>query len=332
MKNTLRSIVMSGLILTSLTAMGLTSASAKTLRLAHHHAVGGSVDRAAHQFARLVQEKTDGDITVRVFPGGQLGQEREAYDLMNQGGIDITITSTSFAEKDFPPAIVTTTPFVFKDWEHGRELYKGEFGQMLADGIRDASNTQVLGYFHLGFRDLFFTESVDGTLENIANRRMRSPEVFVWLRMFELFGTRPTSITWGEVYSAMQTGIAEGLDSPPATALDMKFNEITDYVLKTNHMFGSMFFGMNQNSLKRLDDAHQQALFEAAVEAGDWTDTTITYPEEQEAYEKLEAAGLEIVEPVDIDKWRNATAPILDEIVQRYPGSDKFLELIQAEE
>lgn len=308
---------------------GSQSFAATTLKLAHHHAVGGSVDKAANKFAELVNEKTDGELTIRVFPGGQLGQEREAYDLMNQGGVDITITSTSFAEKDFPPAIVTTAPFVFTDWDNARALYNGEFGEALAQGIEESSDASILGYFHLGFRDLFFTETVDGTLENIKGRRMRSPEVFVWLRMFELFDTRPTSITWGEVYSAMQTGIAEGLDSPPATALDMKFDEITTHVLKTNHMFGSMFFGMNKHKLASLDEGLQQALLDAAVEAGNWTDENVTSPEEQEAYQKLQEKNLEVIEPVNIDEWRDATAPILEEIVARYPGSDRFLTMIQ---
>ncbi|MBM6581200.1 TRAP transporter substrate-binding protein [Microvirga sp. BT689] len=308
------------------------TAFAQTFRLGHHHAVGGAVDKAAKHFAALVNEKSGKRITVRVFPAAQLGQEREAYDLVNQGAIDISITSTAILDKVFPPIAVTSLPFVFRDWDHARTAYKGEFGKALTDGVREASDTEILGFIHLGFRDLLFTGEPPATLADMKGKRMRSPENTVWIRMFELMGSRPTPVTWGEVYTSMQTGVAEGLDSPPATALDMKFNEVTKSLVKTGHMFGSMIFAMNENKFKGLKPEDQALMKAAAVETGDWSDTEIAMPEEKSAYDRLTKAGVKVVEAPKIEEWRAAMAPLRDEVATRNRGADRFIKMLVSEQ
>lgn len=308
------------------------AALAETFRLAHHHAVGGQVDTAAKKFAELVKEYSNGDISIQIFPAAQLGQEREALDLVNQGAIDISITSTPILDKLFPPMAATSAPLIFKSWEHAREVYKGEFGQGLIAGVRDNSDVEVLGFIHLGFRDLMFIGEAPLTLAEIAGKRMRSPENFVWIRMFELMGARPTPVTWGEVYTAMQTGVAEGFDTSAQAALDMKFNEVSDSLLKTQHMFGSMLFAMNEQKFNALSPEHQELVRKAASDTGDYVDLEVNMPLEKEAYGKLEALGIKIVEPANPQEWRDAMDPLQAEIAERYPGADKFIEMVESAE
>lgn len=310
--------------------LGAGVAQAEMLRLGHHHAVGGAVDKAANKFAELVAEKTNDRVEVWVFPGAQLGQEREAYALVNQGAVDVSITSTAILENVYPPMAVTSLPFGFQGWDHARELYKGEFGQALAAGVRENSDSVILAYLHLGFRDLLFVDDAPTSLSEISGMRMRSPENTVWLRMFELMGTNPTPVTWGEVYSAMQTGIAQGLDSPPATALDMKFNEVTESLLRTNHMFGSMIFAMNESKFNALASEDQQLVLEAAVEAADYSDLEVARPDEEKAYDRLTQLGVQVVDPADPQEWRNAMQPLADEIAARHPDIPGFIEMMTA--
>src|SRR5690606_38260097 len=110
------------------------------------------VDTADKKFAELVKEYSGGDITIQIFPGAQLGQEREALDLVNQGAIDISITSTPILDKLFAPMASTSAPLIFKGWEHARKVYKGEYGQALTAGVRDNSDVEILTFIHLGFR------------------------------------------------------------------------------------------------------------------------------------------------------------------------------------
>lgn len=326
----IRNSVIAAALATVFSVAGL-AAQAETFRLAHHHAVGGQVDIAAKKFAELAKEYSNGEITVQVFPGAQLGQEREALDLVNQGAIDISITSTPILDKLFPPMAVTSAPGVFQGWDHAREVYKGEFGQGLIAGVRENSDVEVLGFIHLGFRDLMFTGEAPDTLAGLAGKRMRSPENFVWIRMFELLGTKPTPITWGEVYTAIQTGVADGFDTSAAAALDMKFNEVAKSLLKTQHMFGSMLFAMNKAKFEALSPEKQAIIRKVAADTGDYVDLEVNIPAENAAYGKLEALGVTIVEPANPQEFRDALVPLTQEIAERNPGADKFFEMLAAD-
>lgn len=325
----LRSIVAAGALalLGSVTTF-VGSALAETFRLAHHHAVGGQVDIAAKKFAEVAKEMSGGEITVMVFPGAQLGQEREALDLVNQGAIDISITSTPIFDKLYPPMATTSTPGVFKGWDHARSVYKGEYGQGLIAGVRENSDVEILGFIHLGFRDLMFKGNAPTTLDGMKGLRMRSPENFVWIRMFELMGAKPTPVTWGEVYTAMQTGVAQGFDTSAAAAIDMKFNEVTNSLLKTQHMFGSMAFAMSKAKFEALSPEKQEMMRKIAAAAGDYADLEVNIPAENAAYGKLEQAGIKLVDPANPQEWRNVLEPLKKEIADRNPGSDKFFELL----
>src|SRR5262245_52091736 len=245
-------------------AAWLSPAAAQSLRLAHHHAVGGTVDLTANKFAEIVNARSKGALVIKVFPAAQLGQEREAYGLCNTGVVDLCITSLALLDQAYPPINVTSLPFVFRDWPHVYKLYNGEFGAALRDGVNKQTNTQLLGYIHLGFRDMLFRGDPIRSASGMKGVKMRSPEVLVWIRMFEALGARPTPVTWGEVYSAMQTGIAEGLEAPAMTVLDNKLNEVVKSLVRTQHMFASMGIFGSSAKLGRLPKDQQELLLVAA--------------------------------------------------------------------
>jgi tripartite ATP-independent transporter DctP family solute receptor len=317
-----------GLGITLATSLIASIGYATTLRLSHHHSVGSAVDITAKRFSALVEEKTEGRIDIRVFPGGQLGQELEAFDLLNQGGLDLTVTAISQMDQVYPPMAITSLPFVFRDWEHATTALNGEFGKSLAAGISDKSQTEILAYFGLGFRDMLFVGEPARTVDAMDGLRMRSPENFIWIAMFENLGARPTPITWGEVYTAMQTGVADGLDSPPAAALDMKFNEVTSSLVRTHHMFSAMALAMNEVALRKLSAADQELIKQAAKEAATWADREVGLPNELAAYEKLEANGVAVHDPVEIKKWRAAVAPVWKTVTDRDDGSEQLIEML----
>lgn len=323
-KNNVRVLVFAGL--TALAGF-LSPAAAETLRLAHHHSVGGAVDAAAKKFAELVEQKTKGEVTVRVFPAAQLGQEREAYDLVEQGALDISMTTTSFLDKVYPAIAVTTMPFVFRDWDHARAAYGGEFGETIRSSVRDGSQTEILAYLGVGFRQFFFTnpEPVK-KLSEVAGRKIRSPENYAYIRMMELLGVKPTPITFGEVYTAMQTGVAEGFESPPGIVVDSKLHEVAKSVLKTNHMYSVMVYAMNKGKFVSLSPENQEHVRDAAREAAAAIETEVVIPAEQAAYTTFEGAGLSLSEPESPDEWSAAVKPMVEDLASKTAGARELLD------
>lgn len=299
----------------------------QSLRLAHHHAPGGQVDKTAQKFSELLKASSNGQITVTVFPSAQLAQEREAFALLNQGVIDMTLTSVGLMDQFFPPVAVTALPFVFRDWNHANNAFEGEFGRALTAGVLQQSNSQVVGYTSLGFRDMLFRGEPVTDLAGMKGLRMRSPEANVWVRMFQLMGARPTPVTWGEVYTAMQTGVAEGLESPGMAALDMKFNEVTKSVVQTRHMFAPMAIIINKNRLARFSPEQQKLIIAAGAEAGRWSSKTLGEPGEQQAYRMMQEKGMKVVAAKDPQAWANAVKPLWNEVAKD-TESQRFLKLL----
>ena len=308
------------------------SAGAETLRMAHHHAVGGMIDQTANKFAELVKEKTGGSVDVQIIPGAQLGQERELFDLLNNNGVDATITSLGHMDSYYGPITVTSYPFAFRDWEHARTALRGEFGDRIKEGVSENSNARIVGWLEVGFRDLIFREDPVTTLAGMEGVNMRSAESQTWIRMYELMGARPTPITWGEIYLSLQTGVVDGLDSPAFAALDMKFNEVTESLVKTNQMFAAMGIVVNENTLEKLTPEQQAAIAEAGDEAGIWVNTTILEPGADTAYARMEELGMQVVAPENPDEWRTAMRPLWDELSAAHPGSDELLKILLATE
>lgn len=305
------------------------AAQAQIVRVAHHHAVGGIIDQTANRFATQLRERSGGRINARVFPAAQLGQEREAFDLLNAGAIDITFTSTGIMDKVYQPAEVTSLPFIFRDWGHARRAFQGEFGTTLTNALREASNTEMLAYFGLGFRDMMFRGDPVPTLGGMTGVRMRAPESFVFIRMFELMGARPTPVTWGEVYMAMQTGVAAGLETPPALALDMRFNEVTRSLVQTQHMFAVMGIAMNKNRFAAYTPEQRELIRRTAVEAGIWAEDTLAIPAERDAYQTLQQRGIRVVPAAEPRAWSTAMRPLWTEIRNRHPGSGRLIDLLE---
>lgn len=313
-------------------AIALPAAAQERLRLGHHHAVGGLIDDTANKFAELVAEKTDGSVEVQIIPGAQLGQERELFDLLNNNGVDATITSLGHMDSYYGPITVTSYPFAFRSWEHARNALRGEFGDRIKAGVSENSNAEIVGWLEVGFRDLIFRGEPITTLEGMEGVNMRSAESQTWIRMYELMGARPTPITWGEIYLSMQTGVLKGLDSPAFAALDMNFHEVTDSLVKTNQMFAAMGIVVNENAMARLTPEQQAAVREAGDEAGIWVNETILVPGAETAYERMEELGMAVVEPENPDEWREAMRPLWDELSARHPGSDELLEILLSTE
>ena len=302
-------------------------ASAETLRIAHHHAVDSLVDKAANKFAELVEEKTNGELTVSVFPAAQLGQELEAFEQLNQGVLDATVTSIGLMDKYWTPVQITSLPFLWRNWDHAENAINGEFMQVLNQGVLDNSNARLIGTLGFGFRDMIFREDPVTSVDGMQGLKMRSPESLVWIRMFELLGAKPTPVTWGEVYTAMQTGVAAGLEAPAFNAMDMRFDEVTSAIVKTQHMFAAMAIAVNKNRYDSLAPELQKAVSEAGAEAGQWI-TKIARDGAEEAYEQWIAKGNELLEPEDPAAWAAKVKPLWDEIGAKHPESAKLIQLL----
>jgi len=285
--------------------------------LGHHHSAGGVFDYQAQVFADTVDELTAGKIRVVVLSGGQLGSQSEAADGVLTGSMDATIvTSTQFVSV-VPQMGIGTLPYVYDGWEHVQTDF-------IESGVADNLETslaeqggRILGWGTLGPRNLFF---VDGAIDSLADMEgllFRSAAASLYQDTFESFGMATVNVTWGEVYSALQTGLADGLDSPLGAALDESFDEVTGGIVVSEHIWGIANIVVNEELYQGLTDEQQDALKEAGAKASK-AGTERAREDYEGATAKFEQAGLKIHElsDQDLSDMRAGTVAIVDEWVE----------------
>jgi len=324
-------LIATALIVTWLlpTSFPETAAQPRPIRLSHHHPVGSILDITANKFAESVNKASAG-LTVQVFPAAQLGQEQENGEGVHYGTVDASINGSVFFNKWLRPIGFEFLPFLFKDEAHlDRTLTSPDAAVMLAvrKALAEKSNVYLLGYLDLGFRDFATRTRPITKLEDLKGLKMRAPEIWTWIRMYQLLGANPTPVTWGEVYTALQTGVADGYDASPMNMIDNKHYEVTKYLTKASVIETPMAFSINKKRLEALTPAQQQLIHTAAKEAlehGNKESRALT----RKAYTILKEKGM-IYNEMDTTPVAKAVRPMYDEYVTKNGGKE-FIDLVNS--
>jgi tripartite ATP-independent transporter DctP family solute receptor len=275
-----------------------------------------------------MSQKTKGRVEVQIFPGAQLGQEGEAVEGVHLGTLQMTIGSSPFLDKYVKEMGTEQLPFLFDSWEHADRALAGPVGEELTKRLLERSNVRLLSYIPIGFRDMFFRDKPVTSLKQLKGMKMRAPQSVIYIRMFELLGARPTTVTWGEFYTALQTGLVEGGESPPTGGVDMKFYEVSKYWLDTNHMFASINHMINKRFYdglpKDVQAAVQAVAKEVTAEIGKQARVI-----DADAVKNMKGRGIQYLDPENREEWRRAVLPFYAEYGKDRPGAQSIIEMIQ---
>mgnify|MGYP001050437587 CR=1 FL=1 len=287
------------------------------LKLGHHHNVGGQVDKLCYKFKELAEEKSNGHLQINIFPGGQLGQEKEAIEGILMGTLQLTVVTSSFFANIADGFGLDALPFMYNSFEQVTKVFTdSEAGKELEKNLIEKGG-RILGWFIFGSRNMLFIDKEIKTLEEIKGLKMRSPENDIWIGMFRSLGCRPTPITWGECYTALQTGVVDGMESPIAMTIDMKFHEVAKYCLLTHHMWGAMNLIINEALFEKLPKDIQDVIICAGKEAVNYANQ-LAIKEQEEAIVWLKNYGMKFIElpPEEWNKFKESVVPMVDKWAQ----------------
>ncbi|MBN1105355.1 MAG: TRAP transporter substrate-binding protein [Deltaproteobacteria bacterium] len=289
-----------------------------TLKLAtvtpphHAYAVG------AKEFARLVEEATKGEIIIKVFPGGQLGRgERELLEGMQIGTIDMAVTATGPVSNFCENMGVVDLPFLFSGPQQADKVLDGPVGRQLLDDLTSAK-IKGLAFFENGFRN--FTNSKRALVKpsDFKGLKFRTMENPVHLESVQQLGAQAVPMSWGEVYTSLQTHVIDGQENPIAIVHSYKLNEVQKYLSLTEHFYSPAPLTM---SLKKFNDLkpEQRTLFlDTALKAAAF-ERKLIRDNEAKQIEELKAQGM-VVSVVDKNAFVDAMAPVYAKFFEKYPG------------
>lgn len=298
------------------------------VRFGHHHPPNGQVDRYAQNFAQLVSNKSNGQAEVQIFPSGQLGAEGDAVKGVQLGTLQMTVGGDSFLTDYVNELGTESLPFIFDGWAHGKRAMEGPLGAELGKRLVEKSNVRALSWPTLGFRHMFFGDAHVTKIAGMKGLKMRAPQVDLFVRMFELVGAKPVTITFSEVYTALQTGVVAGVEVPAQTMLDAKLAEITKFGLLTGHIFNSFTHMVNKTFFDSLPKNIQTALLDAAAEATKALNL-VAEQDEGTAVASLKQKGMTIETLADAPAWKTAMQPLIDDWVKARPGAASLLDIVK---
>ena len=250
--------------------------------------------RVADYFAELVEERSDGSVTVAVFPNDQLagGNASRGIEMIASGSVDLAAYATCTLAVVDGQLPVATIPWIFDDYAQAREVIDGTGGEYYAQRL-SAKNMTYLGSFHNGFRQITNSKHEVRTPEDMENLKIRVPGSVVYMGFFRALGADPTSMNWSEVFTAIQQGTIDGQENGVSITSTSKMQEVQDYLTMWNYSYENDLFVANTQVWNNLEEQTRQLLQECAAEACDWGRDTLE-AEEQEILEEFEAAGMTI--------------------------------------
>ncbi|MBO6511695.1 MAG: DctP family TRAP transporter solute-binding subunit [Roseibium sp.] len=217
-------------------------------------------------FSNLVESGTNGAVKVEVFGSNQLGSAAEHVQQVKDGVIQATLTSTGALASYYPRIDVLNLPFAFAGNEATYKVFDGPFGEALkADIEATLGDVVVLGFPDTGgFFAVTNSKKPIANLEDFDGIRIRTMTLPSHQKIIQALGAEAYPLSWGEVYSGLQTGVIDGQMNPVPIISFANFAEVQGYLTLTNHLFSPYTFMINKPFYESLDDAQRATLHAAA--------------------------------------------------------------------
>ena len=248
-----------------------TAVAAKTLKL-HHLNKDDPFDNPtgamATVFKSLVEAGTNGSVLVQTFPSGQLGKDGEVVQQVKAGVIQSGIHSVGGFASIYPQIGVLDIPFAFPNISKTYEVFDGPFGAKLAADIEKKTGMHVLGFGDSGgFFQITNSKRPIHTPADMKGLKIRTMGLDTHKAIISAMGGQPAAISWSEVYTALQTGVADGQMNPIPIIAFAKFQEVQKYLTLTGHIFAPYVWVINQDFWNSLSDSEKDVVNYAAKSA-----------------------------------------------------------------
>ena len=260
-----------------------------------------------------VSSKTDGRVTIDVFPSGQLGSSRDQIEAVSTGTQDI-VTEGSANFGQWVPAIgITEAPYIWRDMDHLVKTMNGPIGEDFSKELIARRNMRILGTTYYGVRQLTTTNRRVEKVADMDGLKFRVPENDIFRAMAEAWGAKPTPMSFNELYLALQQSVVDAQENPLPTIDSGKFQEIQRYLVLTGHVITPRLVVMNEGVFQKLSPADQKALIDAVANGIAWQNAEVRR-QETSLIDTFKAAGMTVIEP-DVAAFRKA---VLDVVPRRF--------------
>ncbi|HUH92555.1 MAG TPA: TRAP transporter substrate-binding protein [Casimicrobiaceae bacterium] len=283
----------------------------RTLRFATVNPPGHPIVAGMEKFAAVVNQKSGGKITVKLFPGSQLGGDVEVLASVQGGTIDITSMNSGILQNQVKEFAIVDFPFLFDNGKEADAVMDGPVGKELAEKL-PAKGLVNLAYWELGFRDLTDSKRPVTKLSDIEGLKLRVIQSPIYVDTWKALGANPVPMAFPEVYSGLEQKTIDGQENPVTVILANKFNEVQKYLALTHHVYNPQSVLMSKKTWDSLSKQEQDIITAAAKEATAYQREFSREASGKALAELKKTMTVTEIAPTEMAKIRAAVKPVVD--------------------
>ncbi len=298
------------------------------LKLGHGGAVTDPRQAASLTFKRIVEEETNGEVEVQVYPAYALGSWSEMLEGLQMDSLQVLIEDSGTLQNFSPICGLGFMPAVYADKEHFMRVWTSEVGEKIFDMIEEESGYLLEGVMYRGARNLTATKPVK-TLADLEGLKIRVTNAQVSLDSWTAWGASPQAMAFPEVFGALQQGVIDAQENPVEVIYNDSIYEVAPNITFTEHIYSAMSFIMWGDTYKSWPENVQKAVSKAAKAAGEEYTAGVAAREAKiiAEWEKDPRVTLIQLDPAEKTKWM---AVIKEKVHTQYPNLNKVFEMIDS--
>ena len=267
-------------------------------------------------------------LEVQIFAANALGEEREVYEGMQLGsGATAVISGTAILNNFSRKIGVLDLPFIWQGYDHVHSVLDGGVGDTLAQEL-EGEGFKVLAWMDSwGYRNVYTAKKEVTAPEDIAGLKIRTIPTPIYVAAVNAMGANATPMAFGEVYTAMQTGVLDGFEHSASVVKAQRFYEVAKYGALTQHLFGPLAFVYSKAEWDKLSEVEQDVILEGARIARD-EQRRLAPIKEAEGFDFLKDQGM-VFHEIDTTQFRKNAASVQEELAEER-GALQLLKMIRS--
>ena len=284
------------------------TASARDFRSADIHPTDYPTVEAVREMGKQLKEQSKGKLTVKVFPAGALGGERDTIEQLKIGGLDMMRINAAVLNNIVPETIAVSMPFVFRSTEHMRHALDGPVGDEILAAM-EAQGMVGLAFYDSGARSIYTAKRPIKTMADIKGLKIRVQQSDLFVSMMEALGANATPMPFGEVYTGLKTGIVDGAENNWPSYESSRHFEAAKYYNVTEHSMVPEVLVFSKRIFDRLSKDDQALVRKSAKESVPFM-RKLWDEREAKSQKIAQAGGAQVVTIADKSPFVNAMAPV----------------------
>jgi tripartite ATP-independent transporter DctP family solute receptor len=295
--------------LTLALALSLAStAFARDFRSADVHPADYPTVAAVAHMGKLLQDRSGGKLGVKVYPSGALGTEKDNIEQLRIGALDMMRINVAPLNSVVPETIATGLPFVFRSTEHMRKVLDGPIGDEILASM-EAQGMVGLAFYDSGSRSFYTVKKPIRTLADMKGLKIRVIQSDLFVAMVEALGANPTPMPYGEVYTALKTGIVDAAENNWPSYESSRHFETAKYYTLSEHSLAPEVLVFSKTVWDRLSKDDQAMIRKAAKDSVPFM-RKLWDEREVKARKTVEAAGSQAITIANKQEFIDAMKPV----------------------